>query len=467
MPERMEKILKSIDAPKVEFVQHKRELRDGLLASFNHQQQARSGWLTSWRHGLYRRAAFATLAAVVLVSSFGGSAALADSAKPGDVLYVVDKGFENLRLTVATSEESKLDLKIGFAEERVEEVIALSGGSDTASLQYGIDELDATIDDVDTTLDEARLSLELGKEASLDRSTLDHLSQRFRGVLAAHHSDLASLEVAFDSDESSAKLTRVQQLMQKSASDNGDSSEGFVTVRGQINVAPDADSAATIEVGGQLVDVESAIDLGVFDDRRVEVRGLLANSVLTIQELEFGRIQLRVNPDTDDVELSMTDRLERIDGVYQMSDGEIAMLFDGDLIADENLEDFIGDTLSVRGVLKHDAVLIIHVSGSGIELILEEGAQGDNTEADAVPDVDATSGSDTSKKDASTGEAKSIFLEGVLKKSGDTYTLTQSGVVYTIQSDQDVSGYIGRPVAVTGELFTGRIVKRAKVEARL
>ena len=71
---------------------------------------------------------FAPLVVVVIIGVLGlGSVATvtaADNAKPGDILYPVDTGFENLRLNLTTSPETQVELRTQFAAERVAEVEA-------------------------------------------------------------------------------------------------------------------------------------------------------------------------------------------------------------------------------------------------------------------------------------------------------------------------------------------------------
>ncbi|OHA91285.1 MAG: hypothetical protein A2758_02360 [Candidatus Zambryskibacteria bacterium RIFCSPHIGHO2_01_FULL_49_18] len=56
----------------------------------------------------------------VLVFVSGGTAVAANSAVPGDVLFPIDRAVENMRL--AFSGKSKANLKVKFAEERLDEV---------------------------------------------------------------------------------------------------------------------------------------------------------------------------------------------------------------------------------------------------------------------------------------------------------------------------------------------------------
>ena len=69
---------------------------------------------------------FAPVVAIVLIAvlTLGGvgTVTAADNAKPGDILYPIDTGVENLRISLATSSESEVELHTQFAAERITEV---------------------------------------------------------------------------------------------------------------------------------------------------------------------------------------------------------------------------------------------------------------------------------------------------------------------------------------------------------
>ena len=69
--------------------------------------------------------------ALMVVLGVGGTASVADNARPGDVLFGVDRAVENVRLSLA-GEEKKNELRIKFAEERVSEIEDLSKEDDSA-----------------------------------------------------------------------------------------------------------------------------------------------------------------------------------------------------------------------------------------------------------------------------------------------------------------------------------------------
>ena len=66
---------------------------------------------------------------MVLVLGVGGTAVVADNARPGDALFGVDQTVENMRLKLA-GDERENELRIKFAEERVAELEDLADDED-------------------------------------------------------------------------------------------------------------------------------------------------------------------------------------------------------------------------------------------------------------------------------------------------------------------------------------------------
>jgi uncharacterized protein (DUF433 family) len=65
---------------------------------------------------------FGIIIALVAALGVGGTVTVADSARPGDALYNVDRAVENVRLAVTKNETKRDELRVRFAQERVKEV---------------------------------------------------------------------------------------------------------------------------------------------------------------------------------------------------------------------------------------------------------------------------------------------------------------------------------------------------------
>lgn len=87
------------------------------------------------------------LAAVVLafVSVTGGVAFASDAAAPGDMLYGLDRAIERIRLHMAADVEDAIALRLGFAEERLQEVEDRISADDMDDAQEALDYYDLEI----------------------------------------------------------------------------------------------------------------------------------------------------------------------------------------------------------------------------------------------------------------------------------------------------------------------------------
>src|SRR3989338_7817647 len=62
--------------------------------------------------------------ALIIAFGVGGTVVVSDSARPGDLLFPVDRAVEDIRFSF-TAQEDKAELKIKFANERLDEVESL------------------------------------------------------------------------------------------------------------------------------------------------------------------------------------------------------------------------------------------------------------------------------------------------------------------------------------------------------
>jgi len=76
--------------------------------------------------------------ALALMLGAGGTVAMSDSARPGDLLFPIDRAVEEIRANFAT-DEGKVELKIKFSEERLDELESILDESAT-STQSGVSE---------------------------------------------------------------------------------------------------------------------------------------------------------------------------------------------------------------------------------------------------------------------------------------------------------------------------------------
>ena len=83
------------------------------------------------------------LAAVLVVLGISGGllVGVANAAAPGDILYGLDRGMENLRLALTTQPASQESLNMNLAQERVSELGQLTAQGDLQNLDAALDNL--------------------------------------------------------------------------------------------------------------------------------------------------------------------------------------------------------------------------------------------------------------------------------------------------------------------------------------
>ncbi|MBN2084422.1 MAG: hypothetical protein JW748_04295 [Anaerolineales bacterium] len=104
--------------------------------------QGRRSWRRSW-------ALAAVVAAAVAGLSGLGVTSVSAGALPGDALYPVKQGVEEISLTLSFSATGDLALLANYADERLEEVERLAATDREADLVQGLDNYDKTLNRLD------------------------------------------------------------------------------------------------------------------------------------------------------------------------------------------------------------------------------------------------------------------------------------------------------------------------------
>jgi len=106
--------------------------------------------------------------ALIILLGAGGTVAASDFAVPGDLLFSIDRSVENIRLAFS-SDEKKSELKIKFAEERVEEFkVVVKKYSEKHFSDDSDDSNSSTTDSSDKTLDKSSERMAQTLETALD-----------------------------------------------------------------------------------------------------------------------------------------------------------------------------------------------------------------------------------------------------------------------------------------------------------
>ncbi|MCR4274508.1 MAG: hypothetical protein NUW02_00440 [Candidatus Campbellbacteria bacterium] len=98
----------------------------------------------SWMLIVHRRLMVTVSAILIFVLAGGSTVALADSAKPGDTLFALDRATEGVVLAL-TSEKSRDNVRVAMANERVDELEALISDESSRRLARGEQTPEATL----------------------------------------------------------------------------------------------------------------------------------------------------------------------------------------------------------------------------------------------------------------------------------------------------------------------------------
>jgi hypothetical protein len=130
--------------------------------------------------------------AVIIVLGIGGTVAASDSARPGDLLFPVDRFAEDAHLALTADADAKAALRAQIAEERADEIESLvkeeSAGGGSAE---GKARIEAAFNDLSVYLAEAR--------ASASSTALDQVHARVKTMATELESRLG-VNVRMDTD---------------------------------------------------------------------------------------------------------------------------------------------------------------------------------------------------------------------------------------------------------------------------
>lgn len=141
---------------------------------------------------------------LVVLLALGGTVVASDAARPGDMLYPLDRASEEVRLSITGDADAKAELRARHAEERMEEVESIVEeesenaeggkveGEGKVRIETAVRALDAFILDA-----RASASSTANARAVLDRvsTRLEAMSDRIKGEMDARKDTDASVDV--------------------------------------------------------------------------------------------------------------------------------------------------------------------------------------------------------------------------------------------------------------------------------
>lgn len=160
--------------------------------------------------------------ALIVLLGAGGTVAASDSARPGDFLFPLDRGIEEVRLALAPNED-KDTLRIRFAEERIKEFDAI------VDTEAGATELSGPLTEAEATIftNETLVKLEAG-----DTKVFFKTNATTREALVT---EIASL-YGFSEAEVDAVLVIETEDRESRATDRGNSEDAKLRIEHAISV---------------------------------------------------------------------------------------------------------------------------------------------------------------------------------------------------------------------------------------
>jgi hypothetical protein len=215
------------------------------------------------------------IVAVVVLLSAGGTVAASDSARPGDLLFPIDRAIEDVHLSLA-SEKDKADLRVKFADERLHEFDSILddelGGEDLSGI--------LTEAEADIFTDITIVKLEAGDRKAVFSTEADTHAEIIAEIIDRYGFTEAEVEAVL-SVETEDRASR--------AEDGGEVSED---AKLRIEHALAILNVALVNARGSAdEELENAID--VIEDRLLERSDLLPEEIRVKVRDDRSRVEVR------------------------------------------------------------------------------------------------------------------------------------------------------------------------------
>lgn len=240
--------------------------------------------------------------AIAVLLGASGTVAASDAARPGDVLFPVDRAIENVRLSLA-SEKGKADLRIKYAEERLEEFESVVDD------ELEGDELTGTLTEAEADIftNETIVKLEAGDRHATfttDATTRADIVAEIVSRYGFVEADVEALLTIETEDRSSRPEDEAVSEEGKLRIENALSvlNSFVLETRGAASTTPGVLNALAILEAKLLErsgDLPEELRVKVRDDRtRIEIRDEDGDKVRV--EVKDGEVKVKTDDDSDD-----------------------------------------------------------------------------------------------------------------------------------------------------------------------
>lgn len=338
----------------------------------------------------------ATTAFVVL----GGIATpfvLADSAKPGDLLFGLDKAMEGFALNNETTIDKKIETAIKIADERKGELEALKG-AEPEKIELGLTELKDAVVKAQDDLTNLKVENELGAtDVATDR--IEALDDQLGTVLGATDKLASELETEVADTTTKGK---VADLKAEVTDQIAAGAAKKIHLRGEITKS---DGKFKIKAGKQDIEIKTVMPLDVFSGKNVKLEGDLGGGAFNAKKLDIGAVEAEV--DSGKTRIKVTSAVQKKGNEFEASAEGITFKLSGTL--NDELGKVVGRESEIRGTLDGSTVRLqkVKTRDDKATVELKNTASDDNFKFESevrqssslTDDKGATSGSDSSSDD--------------------------------------------------------------------
>lgn len=379
----IEKILSGTSAPDPTLNFNQANLKQAMLKTWKPTTLSSN---RTFSRQISKAFGLASLGLLFLISG-GAILAQANKARPGDALYSLNRALERTQLALAQDEVAKLELKLDFAGERLDEATSFSNDQ-TPLIEESVTDAKIALREIDTQLDAARIALELNQPAELTRQDVTIISNGFQELLAQYKDDFNVLASTVPETLGLSEIEDIQDIFNTELSPIQDelSSGYYLELDGVL-----AGEGTRLRLGDIELNLSGELVGLVSSGEAVRVTGVLAGNNLDLFQIRQGFYRFAFNE--ADVIFEANTILQQDElGVF-IGDANRRFDLTGPAVQDTRLIMLVGQSIKLSGIWQgEDNVRLIHASSQtsegSVEIIEElsnEGSVDSKENGEALP----------------------------------------------------------------------------------
>ena len=302
-----------------------------------------------------------------------GTAAAANNSRPGDLLFGLDKAFEEVRVAVATGDTNKARIRLQIVQERLAELSQLDTQNQPVDgaiveTQQALSNATSTLANVETKFKENKITLE--------SQDLQGLLAQLQRLLVENQGLVRRVEIKIKDDKIKAKIKLFEQEASESAELIDDDLDDLQD-DGQLNASPS--QVLEVELKGLLQKVDSlyqltsgsqtytlspfvGLDLESLVGKFIELKGFAKNE--TPDQVTVLKTELEDEEDeNDEIEVKGPPEVE-VKGTVQKVGGGFVLSLEGGKSTyaldstKHNLDSLVGKFVKIEGSLSGNTLSV-------------------------------------------------------------------------------------------------------------